>query len=684
MYRPIIYIFTAITCCGFVQYIFQTAPLSDYIPKPAHVDNATFGNVDEIATYGMFLNVSVDFDTRTIYGSNTLDLHVKEPTDKLVLDSWDLDIFKVEIVKPGSAQFATDKQIDVIPGRELHWKVVTINEVIGQTLAIQLPTMMMPNDFVSVRIHYSTQPTSMALSWMTPEQTSGKKLPYLFSQCESINCRSVAPMQDTPSTKITYGARVVAKNDFVVKMSANETEVSAVNSTHNQSWFKCQIPIPSYLIAIVVGDLEYRSLGNRVGVITEPSDIDRVAAELDTLETLLDETEKFLTPYIWGNYTIVVLPPSFPFGGMENPLLTFASPTIIVGDKSQVYVATHEIAHSWSGNDITCRNWEHFWINEGFTVFEERKVSGILHGKDFAKVEALLGNSTLWTDMKNLGLDNTYSSIHPVLQGDNPDNAFTTVPYEKGFQLLTYLESLVGEDNFQQFLRIYFNKYAQQSITSIEVRETWEQFIRDNFIGAEVNRILSSVDWEEWLYKTTFPVDFDFTTDLSREAVTLAENYIKLGGASTPDDRDKYDKFDSNLKTIFYSTLLSQNTTVTLDILKKIDEDLGATADPNPEVKQRWLPLCLMLKYDVAYDSAHTFISSQGRLKYLTPVYQALEWTGQHDLAAEWFNESKNFYHPIALSSLEATLGLETDDLVRLNAFEIKVQTVNQYPRFRM
>ena len=240
-------------------------------------------------------------------------------------------------------------------------------------------------------------------------------------------------MQDTPSTKITYGARIVAKNDFVVKMSANETDSGALNSTHNQAWFSCQIPIPSYLIAIVVGDLEYRSLGRRVGVITEPSDIDRVAAELDTLETLLDQTEAYLTPYIWGTYTIVVLPPSFPFGGMENPLLTFASPTIIVGDKSQVYVATHEIAHSWSGNDVTCRNWEHFWINEGFTVFEERKVSGQLHGKDFAKVEALLGNSTLWTDMQNLGLDNTYSSIHPVLQGDNPDNAFTTVPYEKGF-----------------------------------------------------------------------------------------------------------------------------------------------------------------------------------------------------------------------------------------------------------
>ena len=249
---------------------------------------------------------------------------------------------------------------------------------------------------------------------------------------------------------------------------------------------------------------------------------------------------------------------------------------------------------------------------------------------------------------------------------------------------MTYLESFVGEDKFQQFLRIYFNKYAQQSITSIEVRETWEEFIRDNFEGAEVNRILGSIDWETWLYKATFPVDFDFTTDLSREAVTLAQNYIKLEGASSPEDKDQYQKFDSNLKTIFYSSLLTSNTTVTLDILKKIDEDLGATADPNPEVKQRWLPLCLMLKYQVAYDAAHTFVSSQGRLKYLTPVYQALEWTDQHELALQWFNESKDFYHPLALSSLEATLGVETEDLERLNAFELKVKSVQKNPRFRM
>jgi len=206
--------------------------------------------------------------------------------------------------------------------------------------------------------------------------------------------------------------------------------------------------MPSYLIAIAVGDLVYRPLGKRVGVITEPSQIDAVAWELDTLETLLDETEKYLTPYIWGNYSILILPPSFPFGGMENPLLTFASPTIITGDKSQVYVATHEIAHSWTGNDVTCSNWENFWINEGFTVFEERKVSGKLHGRDFAQVEALLGNVSMFTDMKNYGMDHVFSSLHPTLKGAAPDDAFSTIPYDKGFQLLYYLETLVGEDKF--------------------------------------------------------------------------------------------------------------------------------------------------------------------------------------------------------------------------------------------
>jgi leukotriene-A4 hydrolase len=309
---------------------------------------------------------------------------------------------------------------------------------------------------------------------MQPSQTAGGLLPYMYSQCEDINCRTMGPMMDTPANRITYSARIVTSKDLVPKMSANETGSQSLNSTHYISSFHNQIPIPSYLLAIAVGDLEYRSLGRRVGVITEPSMMDKVATELAELELLLDTTEAYIGDYIWGNYTVIVLPPSFPMGGMENPLLTFASPTIIVGDFSQVYVATHEIAHSWTGNTVTCKNWESFWLNEGFTVFIERKVSGELHGEDFALVEAQLGNVSMWQDMQTFAtIQPTYSSIHPVLAGDNPDNSFNELPYEKGFQTLTYLESLVGPDQFRLFLRYWVQQRFLTSVQYTDLIETW-------------------------------------------------------------------------------------------------------------------------------------------------------------------------------------------------------------------
>lgn len=228
---------------------------------------------------------------------------------------------------------------------------------------------------------------------------------------------------------------MTVKDPYVVKMSAVDTDqVKNADGTTTYS-FENKIKIPSYLLALAVGNLKYQAIGARSGVIAEPGadTLDRYVAELSDLDLFLNETEAWLTPYIWGTYTILVLPASFPYGGMENPLLTFASPTIIVGDKSQVYVATHEIAHSWTGNEVTCRDWSNMWLNEGFTVFEERKVSGKLNGGDFAKIEAQLGNVSVWIDMMNFGLNSTYSSLYPVLKGDTPDNSFSEVPYEKGF-----------------------------------------------------------------------------------------------------------------------------------------------------------------------------------------------------------------------------------------------------------
>lgn len=287
--------------------------------------------------------------------------------------------------------------VDVfVNGVQCEYTISSPNPEIGSVLQVVLPT-----DFtypvgllLDVSIRYQTSPTGQSFSWLTKEQTAGQVLPYMFTQCEDINCRSVAPLQDTPANRITYTADMWAQKDFVIKMSANETGTEVLGDMM-VSHFNNSIPIPCYLIAIAIGDIEYRSLGERVGVLTEPSQMDDVAECLSNMGEILDAVEAYMGPYIWGTYTILVLPPSFPMGGMENPLLTFASPTIITPDKSQVYVATHEMAHSWTGNEVTCQNWENFWLNEGFTVFIERHVSGEFHGEDFSKVSALLGNSDL-------------------------------------------------------------------------------------------------------------------------------------------------------------------------------------------------------------------------------------------------------------------------------------------------
>lgn len=276
-------------------------------------------------------------------------------------------------------------------------------------------------------------------------------------------------------------------------------------------------------MAITVGQLAYQSVGPTTGIITEPSQLAKCAAELSDLQKYLDVAEAYIqSPYIWGNYTVVIMPPSFPMGGMENPLLTFASPTIIVGDKSQTYVAVHEICHSWTGNEVTTNNWEDFFLNEGFTVFFERHVTDQLYDRDFAYTEALLGNTSLYNAIQGFGVNNTYSSIHPVLLGDNPDNSFSEVPYEKGFQMLAYIEkNVLGYALMEDFLTYYIYNNALTSIDAFTMRETFSNFVESIAGDPEtVNEILAEVDFETWIYGVgTDPSGtLDFWTDESRAA----------------------------------------------------------------------------------------------------------------------------------------------------------------------
>ena len=380
---------------------------SSVISQPL-ADNSTFGNTEFIRTSHLHLTLTADFDHKTLNGTAQHTMEVVADTTIAQFDIWNLNILAVW----------NSENMD------LAYEILEGNPAIGEVLQVTLDKQYSAGDMVEVTIYYNTMPEGQAFSWLSASQTAGKVMPYMFTQCEDINCRSVAPLQDTPSNRITYSARVYAKyietdasQQFVVKLSANETSTSGrdMGNGYRVYDFDCQIPIPSYLIAIAIGDIQYTSTGDRTGVMTEPSQMDAVYDCLEDMSSMLDAVEAYMGDYIWGNYTILVLPPSFPMGGMENPLLTFASPTVITADKSQVYVAIHEMAHSWTGNEVTCENWENFWLNEGFTVFVERHVSATMYGVDFASVAALLGNTSMYQSMEDqeLGLRDTFSTSGP-------------------------------------------------------------------------------------------------------------------------------------------------------------------------------------------------------------------------------------------------------------------------------
>jgi len=305
------------------------------------------------------------------------------------------------------------------------------------------------------------------------------------------------------------------------------------------------------------------------------------------------------------------------------------------------------------------------WLNEGFTVFIERKVSGILNGADFAKVEALLGNADLRQSVLDYEpINPTYSTLHPVLMGDNADNSFSEVPYEKGFQLLTFLENIdgVGADGIQAFIGFHVARNSLTSITSPILRATWEEWVEQYFTDAgEVNRVLGSINFEDWLMTDDVKYDDDFfKTDQSDEARDLALAYIAGAGTDTPSNYADYNGWYSNLKVVFHNTLKMSFEQVDLAIVTKIDEDLDITADEDPEVRERWYYVTLSLEYTPVYTPAEAWVGSLGSLKYLTPVYQALEGSGQHDTGVAWLDENRDFYCPITVHGIEKTLNLDT------------------------
>ncbi|XP_059059571.1 leukotriene A-4 hydrolase-like isoform X2 [Achroia grisella] len=600
------------------------------------LDPSSFSQPDLAVIKHVSLILNVDFEKKVLDGSAVVNFDVLQDIEELILDVRNITIEKIELEDGTPLRYKVD---DEVPN-------------FGSKLTITLPKSAVTGDKLKIRIKYVTAPSASALQWLEPSQTSGKKHPYLFSQCQPIHARSILPCQDTPAVKFTYDAEVTAPEEFTVLMSALRSEAK-----NNKTTFRQPVPIPSYLLALAVGVLEYRTLGPRSLVWSEKEEIERSAWEFAETEKYLQAAEKLCGKYEWSQYDLLVLPPSFPYGGMENPCLTFVTPTLLAGDRSQAEVIVHEIMHSWTGNLVTNNNFEHFWLNEGFTVFLERKVGASLiadtetakRSRDF---HSLLGLQELTETVKDeLGITNPLTRLVVDLKAVHPDDAFSTVPYEKGSLFLRYLEDLVGgPEVFDDFLRSYLNNFQKKSLNTDQFKAYLLNYFKDN-------ENLKTVDWNAWLYTSGMPpVIPNYDTSMTKAVKTLIS---VINDANATLSYNDVKTFTPHQIINLLQELIDQSA-LTIDRLQTLGEEYRVKNSKNSEIIYRWLRLCIRSRDLSKLNDAFEFVNQQGRMKYVRPIYRDLyAWEDVREQAIENFLKNEPYMMHVSAYTLRKDLHLK-------------------------
>jgi leukotriene A-4 hydrolase/aminopeptidase len=602
------------------------------------VDYHSFANVAEFRVRHVALDLAVSFREKQLSGYAELTVGRQNPTaGTLVLDTRDLDIRAVSLLRKDGAP------------TPLTFRLGDEQKYLGRPLRIELPAGASSNlnssDDSVVRIEYRTRPQASGLQWLTPAQTDGKKHPHLFSQSQAIHARSWIPLQDSPQVRVTYSATIRTPGGLVTVMSAAHGPVDRKPDSKGLTAYRFEMKeaIPSYLIAIAVGDLKFRAISERTGVYTEPGVLDAAAREFSDLERMVEACERLFGPYRWGRYDLLILPPSAPYGGMENPRLSFITPTVIAGDKSLVALIAHELAHSWSGNLVTNATWRDFWLNEGFTVYLERRIVEALYGERRERMEDALGLQSLRRDLSGLDPDHQHLAID--LRNQDPDDGVTEVAYEKGKLFLQFLESRFGRAQLQAFLRGYFDHFAFQSIYT----EQFLDYLRPNLLAKKPGAVTEQ-QIQEWVYGPGIPSyavlpaqDVFKPIDTAREAWvagSLATESLPVAGWST----QEWLHFLDNLPQ-----------TLPQDRLASLDKSFALSKARNAEIAMSWYRIAIRNDYQPAFPEIDRYLTTIGRRKLVRPLYEELMKTPKGaTFARAVYARARAGYHPITATSIDA------------------------------
>ena len=586
-------------------------------------DVHSFAKPEKAIVKHLELDLNVDFVTQIISGKASWTIENISGGTEIVFDSRQLQIQKVTL--------GTDeKETTFTLGDEVKY--------LGQSLHVKIDPST-----TRVTIYYSASKDAAAIQWLNPQQTAGKKYPFLFTQSQAILARTWIPCQDSPGIRFTYTAKISVPKDLLAVMSAENPQAKNAEGKYS---FKQPNPIPSYLMALAIGDLEFKSIDGRTGVYAEPVTLSKAVYEFADMGKMVHSAEKIYGPYKWGRYDVIVLPPSFPFGGMENPMLTFLTPTLIAGDRSLVSVIAHELAHSWSGNLVTNSTWNDFWLNEGFTTYFERRIVEDVYGKDEAGMQELLGFGGLQELIKEMGETNPDTKLKGNYEGRDPDEGVSEIAYEKGYSFLRTIEDAVGRQKFDIFLNEYFNAHAFRSVSS----EVFLDDLETKLLKGDKN-LKDKIDPNQWVYQPGLPSNSPAVGSVKFKVLdSLLVKWAALSNA----DVLKSATLSSN-ESLYLISHLPENTTI--DQMKVLDQVFKFTSSGNAEIQSSWYVLSIKKGYQPANKNIEAFLTTVGRRKFLMPLYKELVKTPEgKKWAKKIYVQARPNYHSVAYNTIDELL----------------------------